>query len=83
MSMNPARTFASALPAYLRTAFCVYQTAPPLGKLLAAEVYAKIKSLQQVFCVKLNHQNTKRCTFRSNYPELLRAKTSLTTPEIF
>ena len=50
MSMNPARTFASALPAYLRIAFCVYQTAPPLGMLLAAEVYAKIKSLQQVFC---------------------------------
>src|ERR671924_436622 len=31
MSMNPARTFASALPASTWTAFWVYLTAPPLG----------------------------------------------------
>lgn len=76
MSMNPARTFASALPAHLWTAFWVYPTAPPLGMLLAAEVYMMVRSLKQVYCAKLHHQNSKRCIFRCNYPELLRAETS-------
>lgn len=70
MSMNPARTFASALPAHLWTAFWVYLAAPPLGMLLAAEVYTRMKSLKQVYCAKLHHQNSKRCIFRCNYPEL-------------
>ena len=39
MSMNPARSFASALPAHLWTDFWVYLTAPFLGMLLAAECY--------------------------------------------
>ena len=39
MSMNPARSFASALPAHLWTDFWVYLTAPLLGMLLAAECY--------------------------------------------
>ena len=38
--MNPARTFASALPANVWTAFWVYMLAPVAGMLLAAEVYS-------------------------------------------
>jgi aquaporin Z len=72
MSMNPARTFASALPARLWTAFWIYLTAPPLGMLLAAEVYTRMKSLRRVYCAKLNHQNPKRCIFRCNYSELVK-----------
>jgi aquaporin Z len=71
MSMNPARTFASAWPAHLWTAFWVYLTAPPLGMLLAAELYTKARGLNQVYCAKLHHQNNKRCIFRCNYAELL------------
>jgi aquaporin Z len=71
MSMNPARTFASALPAGLWTAFWVYLSAPLLGMLLAAKVYTRIKSVKQVYCAKLHHQNGKRCIFRCNYPALL------------
>src|SRR5213594_4282233 len=41
MSMNPARTFASAFPAQLWTALWVYFTAPPLGMLLAAALYVR------------------------------------------
>ncbi len=70
MSMNPARTFASAVPAGIWTAFWVYLTAPPLGMLLAAEVYVRAKGLQQVYCAKLHHRNDKRCIFRCNYPAL-------------
>ena len=67
MSMNPARTFASALPAHLWTAFWIYLTAPPLGMLLATEVYVRMNGLQQVYCAKLHHQNSRRCIFRCNY----------------
>lgn len=63
MSMNPARTFGSAVPAQLWTALWIYLTAPPLGMLLAAEVYLRLKGARSVFCAKLHHQNTRRCIF--------------------
>lgn len=67
MSINPARTFASALPAQLWTALWVYFTAPPLGMLLAAELYLRLKETREVYCAKLHHQNDKRCIFRCGY----------------
>jgi aquaporin Z len=63
MSMNPARTLGSALPAQVWTALWVYFLAPPLGMLLAAEVYLRRGGLHRVLCAKLHHQNTKRCIF--------------------
>ena len=70
MSMNPARTFASAVPARLWATLWLYFTAPPLGMLLAAETYLRLKGARQVFCAKLHHENTKRCIFRCRYGEL-------------
>jgi len=70
MSMNPARTFASALPAHLWTALWIYFTAPPLGMLLAAETYLRLKGSHQVFCAKLNHDTSRRCIFRCGYHQL-------------
>lgn len=67
MSINPARTFASALPAQLWTALWVSFTAPPLGMLLAAELYLRLKGIREVYCAKLHHQNDKRCIFRCGY----------------
>ena len=63
MSMNPARSLGSALPAQIWTALWIYFTAPPLGMLLAAELYVRIQGAQKIFCAKLHHQNTKRCIF--------------------
>jgi len=63
MSMNPARTLASALPAQLWTGLWIYFTAPPLGMLLAAEVFLRKEGLARVNCAKLHHQNSKRCIF--------------------
>jgi aquaporin Z len=67
MSMNPARTFGSALPAQFWTALWVYFTAPPLGMLLAAEAYLRVRGAHQVLCAKLDHDNDKRCIFRCNF----------------
>ncbi|OGK95658.1 MAG: hypothetical protein A3E31_07445 [Candidatus Rokubacteria bacterium RIFCSPHIGHO2_12_FULL_73_22] len=66
MSLNPARTFASALPASVWTAFWVYLAAPPLGMLLAAELYARL-ARGPVRCAKLHHDNPRRCIFRCGY----------------
>ena len=67
MSMNPARTFGSALPAQVWTALWVYFTAPVLGMLLAAESYLRLTGAREVFCAKLHHHNDKRCIFRCGY----------------
>ncbi|MBI4003119.1 MAG: aquaporin [Nitrospira defluvii] len=67
MSMNPARSFASALPAHLWTAFWIYLTAPLIGMLLAAECYVRINGMHRVLCAKLHHHNNTRCIFRCGY----------------
>ena len=71
MSMNPARTFAAALPAQIWTALWIYFTAPPLGMLLAAELYVRQYGLPHIFCAKLHHHNTKRCIFHCHWKQLL------------
>ena len=71
MSMNPARTFGSALSAHVWTALWVYFTAPILGMLLAAESYLRLKGAREVFCAKLYHNNDKRCIFRCRYQQLV------------
>jgi aquaporin Z len=70
MSMNPARTLGSAVPANVWTALWIYFTAPPIGMLLAAEVYLRMKGRHRVFCAKLHHFNSTRCIFRCNFAEL-------------
>ena len=67
MSMNPARSFASALPAHLWTDFWVYLTAPLLGMLLAAECYVRAPGAHRVLCAKLHHHNNARCIFRCSF----------------
>ncbi|KAM3098240.1 MIP/aquaporin family protein [Phormidesmis sp. 146-12] len=67
MSMNPARTLASAIPAQNWTAIWIYFTAPLLGMLLAAELYVRLNGRNAVRCAKLHHHNSKRCIFRCGY----------------
>jgi aquaporin Z len=38
--------------------------------ILAAELYARMKSLSRVYCGKLLHHNNKRCISRCNYAAL-------------
>jgi aquaporin Z len=69
MSMNPARSFGSAFVGNIWRAFWIYFTAPPLGMLLAAEVYLRLKGRHQVLCAKLHHVNRQRCIFRCQWPQ--------------
>ena len=61
MSLNPARTLGSAVFARNWTALWVYFVAPPLGMLVAAELYIRRRGREAVRCAKLHHQNDKRC----------------------
>jgi aquaporin Z len=63
MSLNPARSFASAAPSGLWTGYWIYIVAPLLGMLLAAQAYVTLAGAGKVSCAKLHHQNTKRCIF--------------------
>jgi aquaporin Z len=67
MSMNPARSLSSALGAHVWMSLWIYFVAPPLGMLLAAEVYRQLSVGRRVACAKLYHHNNKRCIFRCNF----------------
>jgi len=67
MSMNPARTLSSAVGAQFWMSLWIYFVAPPLGMLLAAEVYQRLNAGRAVVCAKLHHHNNQRCIFRCNF----------------
>ena len=67
MSMNPARSFASAVAASHWGALWLFFTAPPLGMLAAAQVYVAWRGRAAVLCCKLHHDNPERCIFRCGY----------------
>jgi aquaporin Z len=68
MSMNPARTFGSAAVAGVYESIWIYFVAPPLGMLLAAELYVRVRGARAVHCAKLHHQNAHHCIFRCEQP---------------
>ena len=70
MSMNPARTVGSALASHRWNGWWIYFTAPPIGMLLAAEFYRRLRGVNGVICAKLHHQNDKRCIFHCGFREM-------------
>jgi aquaporin Z len=67
MSMNPARTFASAFHAAYWHALWLYFIAPTMGMLAAAEVFLWTRDGVAPYCAKLHHANGKRCIFLHGY----------------
>ncbi|MCC7412418.1 MAG: aquaporin [Gammaproteobacteria bacterium] len=61
MSMNPARSFASALPGGLWASLWVYLTAPVLGMQLGAGAYVALRGRAAAGCAKLLHPADQRC----------------------
>jgi aquaporin Z len=68
MSMNPARTLASALFAH-STGIWIYFTAPPLGMLAAAEVFLRVAGPARIRCAKLHHPHDIPCIFHCGHME--------------
>ncbi len=70
MSMNPARTMASAVWVSAWDALWVYYLAPTLGMLLAAQTYVATRGRQRVHCAKLNHHTSRRCIFNCSFSRM-------------
>lgn len=80
MSMNPARTLASAVPARTWTALWVYFTGPLIGMLAAADVYLLLARGREAVCAKLHHDQGTRCIFRCGYAERPTASATIVGP---
>jgi aquaporin Z len=63
MSMNPARTFGSAINAGYWHALWIYFVAPTLGMVAAVEIFLRARGNTAPCCAKLHHGNEKRCVF--------------------
>jgi aquaporin Z len=61
MSMNPARSLASAVPAQQWLSFWIYLLAPVVGMNLAASVSLWARGHDRVHCAKLLHTKDQRC----------------------
>ena len=70
MSMNPARTFASAAVGNIWTALWIYFTAPTIAMLSASELFVRTRGLKAVLCAKLHHHNRTRCIFNCRFGEM-------------
>jgi aquaporin Z len=70
MSMNPARTFGSAIVADTWTAWWIYFTAPSLAMLGAAEVFVRTRGLRAVLCAKFDHTGVAACIFNCQFGEI-------------
>lgn len=67
MSMNPARTFGSAVFANNWEAWWVYFTAPPLAMLAAGEAFVRLRGVHSVLCAKIDHSSKMRCIFNCSF----------------
>ena len=63
MSMNPARTFGSAVGVQVGMSLWIYFVAPPVGMLLAAEVYQRLNTGRAIVCAKLITTTTSVASF--------------------
>lgn len=61
MSMNPARSFASALPGGLWSYFWIYLVAPLAGMQLGAAIHVLRRPRGEALCAKLVHGAGQRC----------------------
>jgi aquaporin Z len=76
MSMNPARTFASAAPGGPWTHAWIYFTAPILGMLAAVELYQQVLRLNtRRMCAKLDHSDDVRCIHCGYDPDTAQSPT--------
>jgi aquaporin Z len=68
MSINPARSLASALPSGIWTAFWIYLLASPLGMLAAAELHRWTTGGRPGHCAKLMHDDSTPCIHCGHRP---------------
>ncbi|MFO0848250.1 MAG: aquaporin [Gemmataceae bacterium] len=80
MSMNPARSFASAAVSGNWDHLWVYFVAPPLGMLSAAQVFVWWHGRRAVRCAKMDHDGRFRCIFCEHQAKQVSAATATPAP---
>jgi aquaporin Z len=71
-SVNPARTFSSALFAWIWAGIWIYFSAPCLGTLMSAAIYIKGMGSNRVYCAKVFHDRQSPCPFPCHFDRLFR-----------
>jgi len=69
-SVNPARSFSSALFAHVWQGIWIYFIAPGFGMLAAATLYRKVAGADRVYCAKVLHDFQSNCPFNCRIAEL-------------
>jgi hypothetical protein len=69
-SVNPARSFSSALFAHIWQVIWIYFIAPGFGMLAAATLYRKVAGAGRVYCAKVFHDFQSNCPFNCRIAEL-------------
>jgi aquaporin Z len=64
MSLNPARSFGSAVFAHTMSTLWIYCTAPVAGMLAAIELHRALPGRHHMLCGKLTHSRTVECLIR-------------------
>jgi aquaporin Z len=63
-SVNPARSFSSALFAWVWYGIWIYFLAPSIGMLTSAAIYSRAAGADRVYCAKVFHDLQSPCPFR-------------------
>ncbi len=71
-SVNPARTFSSALFAWIWQGIWIYFTAPCFGMMSAAAMYITVMGADRVYCAKVFHDVRSPCPFPCRFDRLYR-----------
>ncbi len=71
-SVNPARSFSSALFAWIWRGIWIYFLAPCLGMRTAAAIYVKCMGSSRVYCAKVFHDRQSPCPFPCHFNRLFR-----------
>jgi aquaporin Z len=69
-SVNPARTFSSAIFAWIWWGIWIYFIAPCLGMLAAAGIYIRTFGPSRVYCAKVFHDLRSTCPFPCRFAHL-------------
>jgi len=73
-SVNPARSFSSALFAWIWQGIWIYFVAPCLGMLTAATLYLRSQGPSRIYCAKVFHDLHSICPFPCRFIRLYQDK---------
>lgn len=69
-SVNPARSFSSALFARMWDGIWIYFLAPGLGMLTAATLFRRVMGNERIYCAKVFHDLRTACPFDCHFEQL-------------